>query len=102
MNTTTLIENELSEYSKNSTHRYEITLKVPSEGDSVWRLSFFHYPNTPNEVYICAHLDGKRKYNIVDWLPNGTEIKYDEWVSLDQAREYWKFMVNVCDYKRTK
>ena len=61
MNKTTLNEDELSEYSKNSTHRYEIMLERQSKGDSEWRISFFHYPNTPNEVYICAQLNGKRE-----------------------------------------
>lgn len=65
-----------------------------------WKICFFHYPNE-DSVYICAYYKDTRKYNIQDSLPDGTIVKYDEWIDAPTARNYWIYMTNI-GYKRIK
>ena len=76
------------------------TLGREEHGDG-WEISFFLDINKP-EVYIYAYRDGERLANIRDELPNGTIVNYDEWIPISIARDYWNFLVNVADYKRSK
>jgi len=66
-----------------------------------WRITFAHYSDEAS-VYISAEFEGRREYNIKDTLPDGTEVKYDEWIDIPTARNYWIFCTKDMGYNRVK
>jgi hypothetical protein len=81
---------------ENSPNRFALT-----NGDG-WEVSFFYYPFAA-EAFIVGFRDGKHRRHTSDAIRNTNMIvEYDQWIPVELARDYWRFLVKDCGCKRIK
>ena len=81
---------------ENSPNRFAIV-----NGDG-WEVSFFYYPFAA-EAFIVGFRDGHHRRHTRDTIRNTDQkVEYDQWIPVELARDYWRFLIKDCGYKRSK
>ena len=70
--------------------------------DFGWEISFFHFKDS-TDVYILAYRDGVRVRSILDAVrKTNKNVKFDNWIPVELAREYWLCLEKYSNFKRIK
>jgi serine/threonine protein kinase len=70
--------------------------------DFGWEISFFHFKDS-TDVYILAYRDGVRVRSILDAVrKTNKNVKFDIWIPVELAREYWLCLEKYSNFKRIK